>query len=176
MEAKRRPIHFRGVCTVVAKLLNIVYPSTLYLGQKDYEQSCILRRMVADLFFPITVEVCPIIRENSGLALSSRNVFLKEDEQKIAPELYKSLLLGKEQFLSGKSSEEAVKLVKNNLLEKGISKIDYVYIVKNNLQLVQKVEDLTMYDECAICAAIEFDKVHILDNEIIKTDPSLVTN
>ncbi len=100
---RSRPTHFDGVCTVVAKLLNLVGPDVLYLGQKDFQQAAILKRMVADLDFPVRVNVCPIVREASGLALSSRNVYLDEEiRKKFAPKIYECL-----QVLAKKISDSA---------------------------------------------------------------------
>jgi pantoate--beta-alanine ligase len=97
-----RPTHFEGVTTVVSKLFNIVHPDIAYFGQKDLQQSIVIKQMVKDLNFQIKINVCPIIREKDGLALSSRNKYLNEEEREIAPILNESLVEAKKQFAKGK--------------------------------------------------------------------------
>ena len=98
---KSRPIHFRGVMTVVTKLFNIVTPNKAYFGMKDAQQLCVIKRMVKDLNMDIDIIGCPIIREKDGLAKSSRNTYLSEEERKAALILYKTISLGKELLISG---------------------------------------------------------------------------
>ena len=96
-----RPTHFRGIATIVAKLLNIVQPDTLYLGQKDAQQVAVLRRMIKDLDFVATVRACPTVREKDGLALSSRNQSLTPEQRQEAPVLYQALKIAKSKIVSG---------------------------------------------------------------------------
>ena len=110
LEGARRPTHFRGVTTVVAKLLNNVQPQKAYFGQKDAQQAIVIRRMVKDLDFPLEVVVCPIVRETDGLAMSSRNVYLTPQERQAATVLFRALQAAQKAFESGEI--EAVKLRK----------------------------------------------------------------
>ena len=106
---KSRPGHFRGVATVVAKLFNVVEPDVAFFGQKDAAQVAVIRRMVRDLNIPVKIEVCPIVRENDGLALSSRNAYLSLDERKMALVLYASLQRAQKAFDDGE--RDAMRIV-----------------------------------------------------------------
>ncbi len=107
-EGAVRPTHFRGVATVVIKLLNIVRPDALYLGQKDAQQTAVLRRVVRDLDLPVRVEVVPTVREGDGLAMSSRNAYLNAEQRAAAPSLYRALNELREALANGASKREAV--------------------------------------------------------------------
>ena len=96
LEGRCRPGHFRGVATIVLKLLNMIQPDVAYFGQKDYQQSAVIRRMVADLDLPVEIRVCPIIREPDGLAMSSRNVYLSPAARQRATVLWQSLELARQ--------------------------------------------------------------------------------
>src|SRR5688572_11561570 len=104
-----RPGHFRGVTTVVAKLFNIVQPDRAYFGEKDFQQLCIIRRMVQDLNMPVTVVPVPILRETDGLALSSRNIYLGPEERSAAPVLHRALQSSREMIEAGERNPGAVK-------------------------------------------------------------------
>jgi pantoate--beta-alanine ligase len=101
LEGERRPGHFRGVTTIVAKLFTAVQPQKAYFGQKDAQQAAVIRQMTRDLNFPIQIVVCPIIREPDGLAMSSRNVYLNPAERQAATVLYRSLMAAREEFTAG---------------------------------------------------------------------------
>lgn len=103
LEGEHRPAHFRGVATIVAKLLNIVQPDLACFGQKDYQQLALIRRMVRDLDMPVDLFACPTVRDADGLALSSRNVYLSADERRAALSLYASLHLAKERIAAGET-------------------------------------------------------------------------
>ena len=122
-----RPIHFRGVCTVVMKLFNIVAPDNAYFGQKDAQQLAIIKRMVKDLNMDLTVHGCPIIREDDGLAKSSRNTYLNVEERKAALVLSKSIALGKKMLEDGET--DAVKItdaMKAYIETEPLARIEYV--------------------------------------------------
>lgn len=109
LEGAMRPGHFRGVTTVVAKLFNAVQPQKAYFGQKDAQQAIVVRRMVADLNFPIEIVVCPTVREADGLAMSSRNVYLSPSERQAATVLYRALQAARAAFLDGERSAERLR-------------------------------------------------------------------
>lgn len=125
----RRPGHFRGVCTVVAKLFNLALPHVAVFGQKDYQQATIIRRMVRDLNFPIEIVVAPIKREADGLALSSRNVYLVGTERQNALGLSRALAVAAEAVAAGPCAADAVRRQMAAVLEKHALVIDYVEIV-----------------------------------------------
>jgi pantoate--beta-alanine ligase len=114
-EGAVRPTHFRGVATVVTKLLHVVRPDALYLGQKDAQQTAVLRRVVRDLNFPVRVEVVPTVRESDGLAMSSRNAYLSAEQRAAAPSLYRALAVLRDALGNGSSKPEAVERARNTL-------------------------------------------------------------
>lgn len=126
-EGAVRPGHFRGVATVIAKLLNIVLPDLLFMGQKDAQQAVLLRKMIADLDFPVSLELVPTVRENDGLAMSSRNRFLDDTWRAEAPTLYRALSATRESLEAGKSKREAVLAGKAVLSE--AAQLDYLDLV-----------------------------------------------
>lgn len=160
---KTRPIHFRGVCTVVSKLFNIVTPDRAYFGQKDAQQLAVIRHMVRDLNFGIEIVGCPIIREEDGLAKSSRNTYLNAEERAAATILSKALKEGKAALESGERDAAKVKqIVTDKINSEKLSKIDYVEIVDwNNLEPVEKVADDVL---CAV--AVYIGKTRLIDNFI----------
>lgn len=158
---KTRPVHFSGVCTVVSKLFNIVTPDRAYFGQKDAQQLAVIKRMVRDLNFDITVVGCPIVREADGLALSSRNTYLNEAERKAALILNKSLTLGKEMIEAGEKDAAKVReAIIANIKTEPLAKVDYVEIVDNeNLEPVQ-----TLDVPCLVATAVYIGKTRLIDN------------
>lgn len=159
-----RPIHFRGVCTVVGKLFNIVCPDRAYFGQKDAQQLATIRRFVRDLNFPVEIIPCPIIREEDGLAKSSRNTYLSPEERKAALILSKSLRLGKEAIENGEDNpQRVINIIKENLSTEPLARIDYVEIVDfENIQRVEKIEGETL-----VAIAVYIGKTRLIDNFII---------
>jgi pantoate--beta-alanine ligase len=156
-----RPGHFRGVATVVAKLLNIISPDVLYLGQKDAQQSVIISRMVKDLNFAVKIKVMPIVRQDNGLALSSRNAYLNKDQRMEAQVLFKALNLAKIMITHGQSNpSRVIEKMKNLIIRKKQAKIDYVAIVHpEGLRPLKKIDG-----DCLVCLAVKFGKTRLIDN------------
>ncbi len=162
---KSRPIHFRGVCTVVSKLFNIATPDRAYFGQKDAQQLAVIKRMVRDLNFDIEIVGCPIIREEDGLAKSSRNTYLSEDERKAAVILHKALEEGKALVLGGEKSTAAVIEKITSIIEsEPLAKVDYVQVVS--------FPDITVIDtiegDILAAVAVYIGKTRLIDNFIIE--------
>ncbi|WP_294349391.1 pantoate--beta-alanine ligase [uncultured Clostridium sp.] len=162
---KSRPIHFSGVCTVVSKLFNIVTPDRAYFGQKDAQQLAIIKRMVRDLSMDIEVIGCPIIREEDGLAKSSRNTYLSEEERKAALILSQSLKVGKALLESGeRDSNKVIEAIKNKIAEEKLAKIDYVQIVDAlSIVDVEKIESTVL-----VAMAVYIGKTRLIDNFIFE--------
>lgn len=162
---KTRPIHFRGVCTVVSKLFHIVQPDRAYFGQKDAQQLAVIRRMVRDLNMPLTIVGCPIIREEDGLAKSSRNTYLSAEERKAALCLSHGLNKGKAAVEAGETDAEKVKAIITAEIEaEPLSRIDYVEIVDwNNLEPVSSTEGSIL-----AAVAVYIGKTRLIDNFIIE--------
>lgn len=162
---KNRPIHFRGVCTVVSKLFHIVQPDRAYFGQKDAQQLAVIRRMVRDLNMPLTIVGCPIIREEDGLAKSSRNTYLSAEERKAALCLSRGLNKGKAAVEAGETDAEKVKAIITAEIEaEPLSRIDYVEIVDwNNLEPVSSTEGSIL-----AAVAVYIGKTRLIDNFIIE--------
>ncbi len=162
---KTRPIHFRGVCTVVSKLFNIVTPDRAYFGQKDAQQLAVIKHMVTDLNFGIEIVGCPIIREQDGLAKSSRNTYLNADERAAATVLNKALTEGKKQIEAGEKDAEKVKKTITGIIEsEPLAKIDYVEIV--DWKTLEPVESTGGAILCAV--AVYIGKTRLIDNFIIE--------
>lgn len=162
-----RPTHFRGVTTVVAKLFNLTKPHLAYFGQKDAQQLVVLKRMVRDLNFDIEVVSVPTVREEDGLAMSSRNRYLSVEERKAAPVLYRSLLLAQKLIDQGERSAGVVLEQIRALIEAEFAKvefdIDYVEIVDaHNLEKLSKLEG-----DILIALAVFVGKTRLIDNVII---------
>jgi pantoate--beta-alanine ligase len=161
---RSRPDHFRGVCTVVLKLFNIINPDISFFGQKDYQQAVILKRMVRELSLEVKIEALPIIRETDGLALSSRNKYLTQEERKAALVLSKSLKEAKSMVAKGQRDSTAIiKEMKEIIGREPLVKIDYVEIVdKDNLDSVARIEK-----EALAAVAVFIGKVRLIDNTIL---------
>ena len=160
---KTRPIHFRGVCTVVNKLFNIVTPDHAYFGQKDGQQLAVIKRMVRDLNMDIEIVGCPIVREEDGLAKSSRNTYLSSEERKAALILSKTVALGKELAKTEKDANKVVEAMKKNIETEPLDKIDYVEAVDAlSMAPVEKLEGT-----CMLAMAVYIGKTRLIDNTLI---------
>ncbi|AWK52047.1 pantoate--beta-alanine ligase [Clostridium beijerinckii] len=161
----KRPGHFDGVCLVVSKLLNIVTPDKAYFGEKDAQQVAVLRRMVRDLNIDVEIVACPIIREEDGLAKSSRNTYLSKDERKAALILSKSLELAKDSLKNGERNAIKLKeVIKAELSKEPLSKIDYIEIVdSDSLENVETIEKNVL-----IPIAVYIGKIRLIDNFTFK--------
>ena len=127
LEGAVRPVHFRGVATIVAKLFNVFQPDRAYFGQKDAQQVVVIKQMARDLGFPLDVVVCPIMREPDGLAMSSRNVYLTAEQRRAAPVLYRALSTAREAWLAGEHDGEALRQIMRHVLDtEPLARTDYV--------------------------------------------------
>ncbi|ACB10073.1 MULTISPECIES: pantoate--beta-alanine ligase [unclassified Thermotoga] len=161
---RSRPGHFRGVCTVVTKLFNIVKPHRAYFGQKDAQQFRVLRRMVRDLNMDVEMIECPIVREPDGLAMSSRNVYLSPEERQQALSLYQSLKIAENLYLNGERDAEKIKeeMIKH-LSRFDKVKIDYVEIVdEETLEPVEKIDRKVI-----VAVAAWVGNARLIDNTIL---------
>lgn len=158
---KSRPIHFRGVCTVVSKLFNIVAPHKAYFGEKDAQQLAVIKKMVKDLNMDLEVVGCPIVREEDGLAKSSRNTYLSKEEREAATVLNKALLEAKEAMKLGeRNAERIVDLISKRINKEELAKIDYVEIVDSlTMEKVDKVEETVL-----VAIAVFIGKTRLIDN------------
>ena len=158
-----RPIHFKGVCTVVGKLFNIVTPDRAYFGQKDAQQLAVIKRMVKDLNVDTEIIGCPIIREEDGLAKSSRNTYLSADERQAALVLSRSLKIGKQLVDAGEKSAKAVKdAITAEINKEPLAKIDYVDVVDfDTITPVDEIKGTTL-----VAIAVYIGKTRLIDNFI----------
>ena len=158
-----RPGHFGGVLTVVAKLLNIVAPHALYLGQKDAQQAVIIARMIKDLNFPVKVKIMPTIRQADGLALSSRNVYLNTKQKSEASVLFKSLSLAKFLLDAGqRNGPRIISRMRELISRKQQIKIEYISIV--DLERLENIKKINQ--KCLVALAVKIGKTRLIDNAI----------
>lgn len=159
-----RPIHFRGVCTVVSKLFNIVLPDKAFFGQKDAQQLAIIKRMVRDLSYGIEIVGCPIIREEDGLAKSSRNTYLNPEERKAALCLSKAIFAGQKMAEEGETdADKIVSMMKDMISKEPLAKIDYVSAVNGiTMAPISKMEG-----EVLVAMAVYIGKTRLIDNFIV---------
>jgi pantoate--beta-alanine ligase len=158
LEGKSRPGHFRGVCTVVAKLLNILSPDAALFGEKDFQQLVIVRRMARDLNFRTNIIAVPTVREDDGLACSSRNQYLNMEERKQATVLHKALMVAAN--AGNKSAREIVDLVRKVINEARLARIDYLELV--DVETLQPIE--TVRPNSLLALAVLFGKTRLIDN------------
>ena len=158
-------VHFRGVCTVVNKLFNIVTPDKAYFGQKDAQQLAIIKHMVEDLNMDIEIVGCPTVREEDGLAKSSRNTYLSPEEREAALILSKTIELGKQIVANGESDADVlVETMKANIETEPLAKIDYVKAVNGRTMQQQKEIKPPML----VAMAVYIGKTRLIDNFIIE--------
>ena len=155
-----RPIHFKGVCTVVAKLFNIIQPTNAYFGEKDAQQLAIIRKMVYDLNFPVNIIGVPIVRESDGLAKSSRNTYLSKEERKVATILYKAIQMGKQTIKHGASADSIINTMTEIINTEPLAKIDYVSVVDANT--MQPVHEIT--SPVLVAMAVYIGSTRLIDN------------
>lgn len=162
---RSRPIHFRGVCTVVSKLFNIVTPNKAFFGQKDAQQLAVIRRMVTDLNMDIEIVGCPIVREEDGLARSSRNVYLSPEERQAALVLSKTIALGQRMVQEGvRDSGKLVQAMKEAIAQEPLARIDYVEAV--SMDTIQPVG--TIQGRVLVAMAVFIGKTRLIDNFIVE--------
>ncbi len=162
---KSRTGHFRGVTTVVLKLFNIIKPDIAYFGQKDYQQAVIIKKMVSDLDLDIKIKLVPVIRENDGLAMSSRNAYLSKEEREAAGILYKSLT--KAQGLLSKGEKNTAKIIdaiRKLLNSEALARIDYASVVDpGSLEEIDTVKDRAL-----VALAVRIGNTRLIDNIIFR--------
>ncbi len=158
---RSRPGHFRGVTTVVTKLFNIVKPHVAIFGEKDYQQLKVIERMVKDLNIDVEIVGMPIVREKDGLAMSSRNTYLSEEERKRATSIYKALKKAKEAFISGEKNPRILE----DLVRKTIQgDVEYAEVV--DPETLEKIED-KIQEKALIAVAVRIGKTRLIDNTLL---------
>lgn len=162
-----RPHHFQGVTTVVAKLFNVVQPDVAIFGAKDYQQVAVIKRMVRDLNFPVQIEMAPIIRETTGLAMSSRNKNLSTEEKAEALILYSSLRFAESLIRSGERKAADIKLAVREMIESmDKSRIDYIEVVHpDTLEPVTEIRG-----NVVVALAVYFGQVRLIDNVLVRVN------
>jgi pantoate--beta-alanine ligase len=162
MEGESRPTHFAGVATVVAKLFNIAGPCHAYFGEKDWQQLAVIRRMAADLSFPVEVVGCPTVREPDGLAMSSRNAYLTPQERAVAPVVHWALVAGAAAIAAGERDPDNVRaLVADLIAAEPLAGLDYAEVV--DADTLQEVDPLA--GKIRLLAAARFGRARLIDNE-----------
>ena len=162
---RTRPGHFKGVATVIAKLLNIVQPNIMYLGEKDAQQCVVLKHLIKDLNFATKIVICPTVREPDGLAMSSRNKYLSTLQRKEASVLYSSLCLAKSEIKRGlRDATRARFLIEQNIRTLSSGKIDYVACVN-----AENLDPLTaIKGNVLLAVAVHWGKTRLIDNVTVK--------
>jgi pantoate--beta-alanine ligase len=165
LEGARRPGHFRGVTTVVAKLFNGVQPQRAYFGQKDAQQAAVIRQMTRDLNFPIEIVVCPIVREPDGLAMSSRNVYLDAEERKAATVLYRSLNAAKNVYQNGeRDAKELRRIMREVIATEPLAQMQYVSCA--DYDTLEELETVT--GKTLLSMAVFLGKTRLIDNIVLE--------
>lgn len=170
LEGASRPTHFRGVTTIVMKLLQITQPEVAYFGQKDAQQLAVIRRMVADLNVPVEVIGLPIVREPDGLALSSRNVYLTPEQRRAAPVLNRALRLVEEHFAANERDADRLRTEMRDLITgEPLAEIDYISIAD-----AETLEEVTKIARPALASlAVRFGPTRLIDNTALASESPL---
>jgi pantoate--beta-alanine ligase len=164
LEGEVRPGHFRGVTTVVAKLFNAVSPHKAYFGQKDAQQAAVVRRMAKDLDFPIEIIVCPTLRETDGLAMSSRNTYLRQEERRAATILFRGLSAAKLVYELGERSAEKLRtVVREEVVAEPLAKLQYVSCA--DYDSLEELEIVT--GKALLSMAVYMGKTRLIDNFVL---------
>ena len=167
LEGQFRPTHFRGVTTIVNILFNCTNPDYAFFGQKDIQQVIVIKRMVKDLKLRIRLVICPIVREPDGLALSSRNIYLSENERKDAPILHQSIISAKKMINAGEKRTAIIIAEMNSIINSvSTSNLDYINIVEADS--FEIVDELKPGNEYYILIACKIGSTRLIDNESIK--------
>ena len=164
MEGKFRPGHFNGVATVVSKLFHMVNPDTAFFGQKDLQQFAVIRQMVADLSFSIKLVSCPILRENNGLAMSSRNMRLNAEQKESASILYQTLQQARKWTLQSPIAQ-VKQAVEDKLSKSKVVQLEYFEIVDS--QTLEPVKDIALHKQISLCIAAYVGEVRLIDNMLL---------
>ena len=164
LEGVSRPGHFRGVATVVTILFNTIRPDFAFFGQKDAQQAAVIRQLTHDLGFDTEIVVLPIVREESGLAMSSRNAYLSDEERQKASIIYQALRKAKLAFREGeRNAARLAEIVREKIQTEPLADVDYVALVDNEtLEPVERIEDKSVL----LAVAVRFGKVRLIDNTI----------
>ncbi len=163
-EGAARPTHFRGVATVVLKLLQMVPADRVYFGRKDYQQTLVVRRLIEDFDLPVALRVCPTVREADGLAMSSRNAYLDQTERERAAALWQALLLAERRYAAGETSVAAIRNEMNeHLAAVGIDEVEYIAFLADNT--VEEVSSIT--GPTVVAIAVRVGRVRLIDNHTI---------
>ena len=167
LEGASRPGHFKGVCTIVAKLFNLVQPDFAIFGQKDAQQAIIIKKMTEDLNFPVRIIVSPTVREKDGLACSSRNSYLYPEERTQAKVLYQALKLGEKLIKAGeKSPKKIVNKMRELINKEKLARIDYIALIDT-----EKLESVKIIKgEILLSLAVKFGKTRLIDNLKLKAN------
>ena len=160
----KRPGHFRGVCTVCTKLFNIVGPDRAYFGQKDAQQLSIIKKLVLDLNIPVEIIPVPIVREDDGLAMSSRNTYLSKEERNAALCLSKAIFTGEKMAKDGASLEKVLEKMTEIIKTEKLAKIDYISAV--DLETIESVENFNQ--DTLVAIAVYIGKTRLIDNFIYR--------
>ncbi len=171
LEGKARPSHFQGVATVVAKLFNIIQPTRAYFGQKDAQQTVVLRQMVQDLNFNLELVIYPIVREDDGLAMSSRNAYLSPEQRQAAPVLYRALTTAQAAFAKGERDANHLRQQMTTLIAaEPLARLDYISVADHQtLQEIAHIEGPVL-----VSGAIFLGQTRLIDNVIL--DPASATH